>query len=133
LKKKHCNVDRYFIGVIKFKMLDISTIEKYDLQKMYKIYDKWPEIARESFEYNHEPIDFHNIDHIVFAGMGGSGAIGDIFSAILSKTKIHVNVVKGYLLPTTVDSNTLVITVSVSGNTAETLAVASCGSAVTAP
>jgi glucose/mannose-6-phosphate isomerase len=104
-------------------MLDISTIEKYDLQKMYKIYDKWPEIARESFEYNHEPIDFHNIDHIVFAGMGGSGAIGDIFSAILSKTKIHVNVVKGYLLPTTVDSNTLVITVSVSGNTAETLAV----------
>ena len=29
-----------------------------------------------------------DIDHIVFAGMGGSGAIGDIFSAILSKTKI---------------------------------------------
>jgi len=108
---------------IKFTVLDISTIEKYDLQKMYKIYDKWPEIARESFEYNHEPIDFHDIDHIVFAGMGGSGAIGDVFSAVLSKTKIHVNVVKGYLLPTTVDSNTLVITVSVSGNTAETLAV----------
>jgi len=104
-------------------MLDISTIEKYDLQKMYKVYDKWPEIARESFESNQEPVDFNGIDHIVFAGMGGSGAIGDIFSAILSKTKIHVNVVKGYLLPTTVDSNTLVITVSVSGNTAETLAV----------
>ena len=104
-------------------MLDISTIEKYDLQKMYKIYDKWPEIARESFESNQEPVDFEGIAHIVFAGMGGSGAIGDIFSAILSKTKIHVNVVKGYLLPTTVDSNTLVITVSVSGNTAETLAI----------
>ena len=103
--------------------MDLATIEKYDLQKMYQIYDKWPEIARESFESNHKPIDFDDIDHIVFAGMGGSGAIGDIFSAILSKTKIHVNVVKGYVLPTTVDSNTLVITVSVSGNTAETLAI----------
>ena len=104
-------------------MLDLSTIKKYDSQKMYKVYDKWPEIARESFESNQESIDFDSIDHIVFAGMGGSGAIGDIFSAILSKTKIHVNVVKGYLLPTTVDSNTLVIAVSVSGNTAETLTV----------
>jgi len=104
-------------------MLDIATIEKYDLQKMYKIYDKWPEIARQSFESDQEPVNFDGIDHIVFAGMGGSGAIGDIFSAILSKTKIHVNVVKGYLLPTTVDSNTLVITVSVSGNTAETLTI----------
>ena len=103
--------------------MDIATIEKYDTQKMYKVYDKWPEIAQESFESNQEPIDFDGIDHIVFAGMGGSGAIGDIFSAILSKTKIHVNVVKGYLLPITVDSNTLVITVSVSGNTVETLAV----------
>ena len=90
---------------------------------MYKVYDKWPEIARESFESNQEPVNFDGIDHIVFAGMGGSGAIGDIFSAILSKTKIHVNVVKGYLLPTTVDSNTLVVTVSVSGNTTETLAL----------
>jgi glucose/mannose-6-phosphate isomerase len=103
--------------------LDIATLEKYDIQKMYKIYDKWPEIARESFESNQKPINFDNIDHIVFAGMGGSGAIGDIFASILSKTNIHVNIVKGYLLPPTVDSNTLVITVSVSGNTTETLTI----------
>ena len=90
---------------------------------MYKVYDKWPEIARESFESNQASIDFDDIDHIVFAGMGGSGAIGDMFSSVLSKTKIHVNVVKGYLLPTTVDSNSLVIVVSVSGDTSETLAV----------
>jgi glucose/mannose-6-phosphate isomerase len=103
--------------------LDISFIEKYDTQKMYKVYDRWPEIARESFESNQKSIDFEGIEHIVFAGMGGSGAIGDIFSSILSKTKIHVNVIKGYLLPTTVDSNTLVVSVSVSGNTDETLAI----------
>src|SRR3989344_8243007 len=97
LKNRHYDLDRYFIGGIKFRMLDLSTIKKYDSQKMYKVYDKWPEIARESFESNQESIDFDNIDHIVFAGMGGSGAIGDLFSAILSKTKIHVTVVKGYL------------------------------------
>ena len=103
--------------------MDVSTIEKYDVQKMYKTYDKWPEIAREIFESNQEQVNFDNIDHIVFAGMGGSGAIGDLFSSILSKSNIHVSLVKGYLLPKTVDKNTLVITTSVSGNTSETLTV----------
>ena len=98
-------------------------MDRVDTHGMYKIYDKWPEIARESFESNQEPIDFGRIDHIVFAGMGGSGAIGDMLSSILSKTNIHVNVVKGYHLPQTVDSNTLVVVVSVSGNTIESLSV----------
>ena len=91
---------------------------------MYKIYDEWPKIALNAFETNQETINFENVKHIVFAGMGGSGTIGDIFSAILSKSKIHVNVVKGYLLPTTVNSETLVIIISVSGNTEESLSIA---------
>ena len=90
---------------------------------MYKVYDEWANIARKSFESKQKSINFENIEHIIFAGMGGSGALGDILSAVLSKTKIHVNVVKGYLLPATVDVNTLVITLSVSGNTVETLSV----------
>jgi len=98
-------------------------LKKYDTQKMYEVYDKWPQIARESFESNQDSVDFNGVDHIVFAGMGGSGAIGDMFASILSKTKIHVNIVKGYLLPQTVDSDTLVVAISVSGNTAETLSV----------
>src|SRR5439155_11362853 len=90
---------------------------------MHEIYDKWAELARESYESKIDSVDFPNIDHMVFAGMGGSGAIGDIFSSILSNTSVHVSVVKGFVLPKTVDSNTLVITTSVSGNTAETLAI----------
>ena len=90
---------------------------------MHKIYDRWPQIAKESYESDLKPVDFKDIDHIVFAGMGGSGAIGDLFSAILSKTGIHVNVIKGYLLPKTVDDNTLVIAISISGNTAETMTI----------
>ena len=117
------NVDRYFIEDILLAILNILDLEKYDTQKMYKIYDEWPKIARESFESEHKSIDFQDIDHIVFVGMGGSGAIGDLFSAILSKTDIHVSLVKGYLLPKTVDKNTLIIVTSVSGNTDETLTV----------
>ena len=90
---------------------------------MYKIYDKWPEIARESYDASLESVKFQDIDHIVFAGMGGSGAVGSIFSSILSKTNVHVSIVKGYVLPKTVDSETLVVTTSVSGNTDETLTI----------
>ena len=90
---------------------------------MFEVYDKWPEIARKTFETNQEMVRYENVNHIVFAGMGGSGTIGDIFSSVLSKSKIHVNVVKGYVLPKTSNSNTLVVGISVSGNTAESLSV----------
>lgn len=97
-------------------------MDKIDIQGLYKIYDLWPQIAKNSYG-NNNPIDYKNIDHIVFAGMGGSGAIGDIFSAILSKSNVHVSLVKGYHLPKTVDAHTLVVTTSISGNTVETLTV----------
>ncbi len=90
---------------------------------MHKAYDLWPEIALKQYESNLEGVDFGETSHVVFAGMGGSGALSDIFSAILSKTDIHVEVVKGYELPKTVDSDSVVVTSSVSGNTEETLSI----------
>lgn len=90
---------------------------------MHKVYDNWPELAEESYKKNLDKIDFKGINHIVFVGMGGSGVIGDALSSILSKTSIHICVVKGYHLPNTVDSRTLVVATSVSGNTHETLTV----------
>ena len=104
-------------------MLNLSTLKKYDVSGMYKVYDAWPEIARESYSSTQDLVDFNHVDHIVFAGMGGCGASGDILSAILSKTNIHVAVIKGYHLPNTVDSKTLVVTTSISGDTVETLSV----------
>ena len=105
-------------------MLDSNALEKFDSHGMFKVYDKWPEIAKKSYESEGIQVELRDsINHIIFSGMGGSGALGDIFSAILSKTKVHVCVVKGYHLPETVDSDTLVVATSISGNTVETLSV----------
>jgi len=104
-------------------MIDYSHLEKIDVGGMHKIYDKWPEIAREAYDTNLKQIEIFKVKHIVFAGMGGSGALGDIFTSILSKTNIHTSVVKGYVLPKTVDKDTLVVVTSISGNTQESLSI----------
>ena len=103
--------------------MDIQEIQKFDPQKMYQVYDKWAILARDAYEKEFSKIEFHDIDHVVLAGMGGSGAIGDIIAAILSRQNFHVSTVKGYLLPKTVDNKTLVIAISISGNTKETLSI----------
>ena len=105
------------------QLLTIENLKDIDSQSMYEIYDKWSDKAKESYKNLLPKIDLKNIDHVVFAGMGGSGAIGDVFASILSKKDIHVTVVKGYLLPKTVNENTLVVCTSISGNTDETLTV----------
>ena len=103
--------------------MNFKELEKIDSKKMFKTYDMWPDIAKESYKQEFSKPEFKDIDHVVFAGMGGSGTMGDVFSSILSKNDIHTSVVKGYLLPKTVDKNTLVVVTSVSGNTQEALTV----------
>ena len=100
-----------------------ENLEKYDPDGMYNVYDKWSDLAKDAYYSEINAIDFKDIDHVVFSGMGGSGAIGDLFASILSKTDIHTTVVKGYTLPKTVDKNTLDVSISVSGNTDETLSI----------
>jgi len=104
-------------------MLDIETLEKNDVKKMYEIYDLWPKLAKTSFMEKYDIIDNFDVDHLVFVGMGGSGNIGDVFSGILSKNNIRVSIVKGYYLPKNIDEKSLVIATSISGNTDETLSV----------
>ena len=103
--------------------MNIEDLERFDPQKMYQTYDNWPIYSESAFRKEFSKIQLQDIDHVVLAGMGGSGAIGDVISAILSREDIHVSNVKGYLLPKTVDERTLVISTSISGNTKETLSI----------
>lgn len=98
-------------------------MNKFDKSGIHKIYDMWPDIAKEFYMKNYDKAEFGGIDQIIFTGMGGSGAIGDTLSAIVSKTDLHFSIVKGYHLPKTADPRTLVVATSASGNTLETLTV----------
>ena len=102
-------------------MINKEILNKYDTQCMYKIYDNWSKIARDSYEKKIAPLRCDNVNHVVFVGMGGSGTVSDIFYSILSQSPIRVTVVKGYVLPKNMDENTLVVVTSVSGNTEEVL------------
>lgn len=70
------------------------------------------------------PIDKENIKSIVIAGMGGSGIAGllaaECFSAQIT---VPVTILNDYGLPNWVNEQTLVIAVSYSGNTEETIDV----------
>ena len=103
--------------------MELRDLQEIDKKKMFMTYDEWPNIAKNAFLKKFDKIKIEGINHIVFAGMGGSGSIGDIIGAILSKEDIHVTNVKGYILPKTVDAETLVVVTSVSGNTNETLTI----------
>ena len=103
--------------------MEISDLKKIDGKRMFETYDNWPNISSSIFETEIKKIDMKDVDHIVFAGMGGSGSLGDVMSSILSKEDIHVSVVKGYHLPNTINTNSLVVTTSISGNTKETISI----------
>lgn len=63
-----------------------------------------------------------DFDQVVVAAMGGSAAAGDYFSAHAAKqSRAPVEVVRGYTLPGYVGPRTLVIALSYSGGTEETL------------
>jgi glucose/mannose-6-phosphate isomerase len=70
------------------------------------------------------PLDLCGLDAVLVAGMGGSGIVGDLVSA-LAADQFHLPIVvhKGYGLPYWADPRTLVVAVSYSGGTEETLSV----------
>ncbi len=71
---------------------------------------------------------------ILVLGMGGSGVSGDIVSATLApECAIPVVVTKNYELPAFVNSTTLVIAVSYSGKTEETLSAVKSAQEKSAP
>ncbi len=77
------------------------------------------------------------ITSIVICGMGGSAISGDILAAIhRKKGKLPILVNRNYEIPGFVDEKTLVIALSYSGNTAETLScvarAAQCGARIMA-
>jgi len=80
--------------------------------------------AWEEVEKIDAPGSYRNIDSLVMAGMGGSGLAARVIDSVFGKTlKVPLVQVHDYDLPGFVDSKSLVVCSSYSGNTEETLNV----------
>ncbi len=67
-------------------------------------------------------INHDNIENVVIFGMGGSSIAGDIAASFASQlSPVPVTVVKSYEMPAFVGTSSLVISISFSGNTEETV------------
>lgn len=79
---------------------------------------------RQARTYASRPVDLSGLHAVVMAGMGGSGITGDLVAALAAdRLDLPIAVQKGYGLPQWAGSHTLVIAVSYSGETEETLSV----------
>ena len=102
-------------------------IEKVDNENMYQSIWEFSDNILDAIELG-EKInlinDYKTINKIIVAGMGGSAIGGDVAYALVNdEIKIPFFVLRGYDIPSWVDSSTLIICSSYSGNTEETICI----------
>ncbi|NPA96426.1 MAG: bifunctional phosphoglucose/phosphomannose isomerase [Crenarchaeota archaeon] len=91
---------------------------------MREVYLGWHELAMEALRQEvANPREYKDVDRIVVLGMGGSGIAGDLVALTgLETGSAFVTVVKDFYVPKpVVNDRTLVLAISYSGNTRETL------------
>jgi glucose/mannose-6-phosphate isomerase len=103
---------------------DIDLLKERDPEHMLDALAGLPQQCREAVKLTEEiRISFpQSFRHVVVTGLGGSAIGGDFLRVYAGhKCRIPVIVNRDYSLPLFVDENTLVLAVSYSGNTEETL------------
>ncbi|RLE55837.1 MAG: bifunctional phosphoglucose/phosphomannose isomerase [Thermoprotei archaeon] len=113
----------------------LELLRRYDKTGIYNVYLRWHEllsdtyrVVRESFSVPREinvhgkVIRYGDINKVVICGMGGSGIVGDlVYDMYQDVAEVPIVVIKDYHLPRFCDERTLVIAISYSGNTEETI------------
>ncbi len=105
---------------------DMDRIKEIDREDILGIEENFHSQLLEAREIiqksNLEKLKQKEFKGIAFLGMGGSGFAGDIIKALIKDDiNIPVEIVKGYKLPAFVKSDWLVVPVSYSGDTEETI------------
>jgi glucose/mannose-6-phosphate isomerase len=103
-----------------FNLDDLESLAELDRGGMRSVLEEFPDQCRRALELGERvllPHGFERVERIVTTGMGGSGIAGDLLARLI---ELPVIAHRGYGLPH-VDEETLVIAVSYSGNTEETL------------
>ncbi len=107
---------------------DVKNMKEIDEEDMLGILENFPEHIEEELEESEINLLPFQPDNIVVTGMGGSAIVGDTLKNFLAKRiKVPVYVNKDYTLPSFVGDKTLLIVISYSGNTEETLSAARRG------
>ena len=102
--------------------LNEDRINMIDKSGLFGQYEKWPIYAKEAINIMPNVPQKRDIKNIIFIGMGGSATSGDIIQNWLrDELPVPFEVLKDYKLPGYVDSKTLVIGASISGETRETI------------
>lgn len=101
----------------------IRALDTFGMEALLRNFAGQVEEARRiGASFRPPPLLHHSFDKIVFVGMGGSAIGGDILRSLLAESSsIPFTVCRHYRLPSFVDSKTLCIFSSYSGNTEETL------------
>ena len=94
-----------------------------DASRMHRLVDQFPEMLATPVVTPTSPIRAGSPPRAVFfSGMGGSGIVGDMMGEVIRReTGIFASSVKDYHLPPGIFTDALLICVSHSGNTEETL------------
>jgi len=105
---------------------DLDRIRDIDKAGMLEIEEKFYSQLLEAREIvkksKLEKLKGTKFSGVAFLGMGGSGFAGDIIKALIkADIDIPIEIVKGYNLPSFVRAGWLVVSVSYSGNTEETI------------
>lgn len=92
-----------------------------DKSNMYQAIKNFPDQFIKSIEFAKEVKVPLPINKIVVTGMGGSALPGDILKTYLKDVTMPIEIVRDYSITTPIDSQTLVLVSSFSGNTEETI------------
>ncbi|MBT9165509.1 MAG: hypothetical protein DDT25_00155 [Chloroflexi bacterium] len=95
-------------------------LERYDREGMKAVLDRFPDQCRDAVEIGErfESPAIEKLDKIIVCGMGGSAMAGEM-ARRFSRIPLFVN--RNYSLPGFADRHTLLVAISYSGNTEETL------------
>lgn len=104
---------------------DIQKISQIDKSNLRQLLFDFPKQCREAKEIGKRtdfPSGYREINNIVFTGLGGSAVGGDLLRAYLAnEARVPIVVNRNYSIPEFVDSDTLLVVCSYSGNTEETI------------
>jgi glucose/mannose-6-phosphate isomerase len=105
-------------------VLSPKEVKASDREGLWKAYAKWPASIRRSLKQPPNLPQVRKVTSVVLGGMGGSGSACDILADwVRPRVKVPVVVVKDYHLPTFAGRETLVMVVSLSGETKETISL----------